>query len=55
MGTNEYRITWCYTKSLPSHTKEVMDLSWSNCGSYLVTASMDNRAIIWNVSKSKCI
>jgi chromatin assembly factor 1 subunit B len=49
MGTNETRVTWCDSKILPGHSKEVMDICWSNCGNYLVSASMDNRAILWNI------
>ena len=55
MGSTESRITWCETKALVGHTKEVYDLCWSNCGTYLVSGSLDNRAILWNVQKQKLL
>ena len=32
---------------------EVYDLRWSNDSKYVVSAGMDNRAIIWDIEKSK--
>jgi WD40 repeat protein len=55
MGSTEVKLTWCETKPLRGHNKEVYDLCWSNCGNFLVSASLDNRAILWNVGKQKLI
>jgi len=55
MGTTENIMQWCEQKILPGHGKDVYDLSWSNCGTYLVSGSLDNRAILWHVPKAKLI
>ena len=48
-------MTWCETKILLGHVKEVYDLRWSLDGKYIVSGSMDDRAILWNVEKVKYI
>ena len=35
------------------HVKDVLDLQWSNEGTLLASASVDNTVIIWDISKGK--
>lgn len=43
--------TWKVFKSLLFHRKDVLDLQWSNDGSFIISASVDNSCIIWDASK----
>jgi len=38
-------------KTLRRHLEDVSDLSWSRDGLNLVSASVDNSAVIWDVKK----
>ena len=35
------------------HRKDVLDLQWSTDGAFLVSGSVDNSCIIWDVSKGE--
>lgn len=35
------------------HRKDVLDLQWSTDGEFLVSGSVDNSCIIWDVSRGK--
>ncbi|XP_058731051.1 chromatin assembly factor 1 subunit FAS2 isoform X2 [Vicia villosa] len=43
--------TWKVLKMLRSHIKDIMDLEWSTDGAYLISGSVDNSCIIWDVNK----
>jgi len=43
---------WVVYKMIRSHLDDVYDLSWSGCGQFLVSGSVDNAAIITNVHKN---
>ncbi|KAL3680911.1 hypothetical protein R1sor_023867 [Riccia sorocarpa] len=43
--------SWKVWKTLRFHMKDVLDLDWSKDGSLLVSASVDNTCIIWDVSR----
>ncbi|XP_057416845.1 chromatin assembly factor 1 subunit FAS2 isoform X2 [Lotus japonicus] len=43
--------TWKVLKTLRSHMKDIMDLEWSPDGAYLISGSVDNCCIIWDVNK----
>ncbi|CAG5122874.1 unnamed protein product [Candidula unifasciata] len=43
--------TWVCHKTLRGHLGDVVDLSWSKDNSYLISGSVDNCAIIWDVAK----
>lgn len=47
-GTDE---TWLFEKSLRKHIEDVSDLSWSPDGNFLVSGSIDNSAVLWDVKK----
>ncbi|KFM57002.1 Chromatin assembly factor 1 subunit B, partial [Stegodyphus mimosarum] len=42
---------WYPVKLLRGHLEDIYDISWSADGHFLVTASMDNTAIIWDMQK----
>lgn len=35
------------------HRKDVLDLEWSTDGSFLISGSVDNSCIIWDVNKGE--
>ncbi|KAL5053278.1 hypothetical protein RYX36_033960 [Vicia faba] len=43
--------TWKVLKMLRSHIKDIMDLEWSSDGAYMISGSVDNSCIIWDVNK----
>ncbi|ESP03126.1 hypothetical protein LOTGIDRAFT_137905 [Lottia gigantea] len=43
--------TWVTHKMLRGHIEDVYDLSWSADGKYLVSGSVDNSAIVWDMTK----
>jgi len=53
MGKTEMEMRWCALKSLRGHFSEISDVAWSRDEKYLVTASIDNSSILWNVEKSQ--
>lgn len=42
---------WNQWKTLRGHLEDVVDISWSSDGSILVSASVDNEAIVWDAVK----
>lgn len=44
---------WTVYKMLRGHIEDVYDLSWSLDSSYLISGSVDNTAIIWNVTNGE--
>ncbi|KAG9155082.1 hypothetical protein Leryth_011065 [Lithospermum erythrorhizon] len=42
---------WVTTKSLMSHHDNVLDLQWSKDDEFLISGSLDNSCIIWDVNK----
>lgn len=42
---------WYPAKLLRGHLEDVNDISWSKDGNFLVSASLDNTAIIWDMQK----
>lgn len=43
--------TWLIYKILRGHVEDVYDLSWSQDSQFLLSGSVDNTAIVWDVSK----
>ena len=35
------------------HRKDVLDLQWSTDGTFLISGSVDNTCIIWDVNKGR--
>jgi chromatin assembly factor 1 subunit B len=45
--------TWKRTSLLRGHTDDVMDLDWSADGTAILSGSIDNKAIVWEVSDKR--
>ncbi|XP_076857729.1 chromatin assembly factor 1 subunit B [Brachyhypopomus gauderio] len=45
--------SWNVVKILRGHIEDVYDLSWSSDGNFLVSGSVDNTAIMWDIQKSQ--
>nr|KYP67845.1 Chromatin assembly factor 1 subunit B [Cajanus cajan] len=43
--------TWKALKTLRSHHKDILDLQWSTDAAYIISGSVDNCCIIWDVNK----
>ncbi|ONK58033.1 uncharacterized protein A4U43_C09F7250 [Asparagus officinalis] len=43
--------SWKFLKTFIFHRKDVLDLQWSADGAYLISGSVDNSCIIWDVNK----
>lgn len=43
--------TWLIQKVLRGHVEDVYDLSWSQDSQFLLSGSVDNTAIVWDVQK----
>lgn len=52
-GSDVKEIGWSPLKILIGHSRDIIDLRWSNDNKYLLTGSIDNSAILWNVEKGK--
>uniref|UniRef100_A0A1J3DFA9 CAF-1 p60 homolog n=1 Tax=Noccaea caerulescens TaxID=107243 RepID=A0A1J3DFA9_NOCCA len=48
---SETNHSWKVHKSLSFHRKDVLDLQWSPDDAFLISGSVDNSCIIWNVNK----
>jgi len=43
--------SWTCEKSLRRHVEDVSDLNWSADGAFIVSGSVDNSAVLWDVKK----
>ena len=48
---SEYSENWNQHKVLRGHLEDVVDICWSADGLFLVSGSVDNESIIWDVTK----
>ncbi|KAE9602779.1 putative transcription factor WD40-like family [Lupinus albus] len=44
-------VTWKVLKMLRSHHKDILDLQWSTDSTHIISGSVDNCCIIWDVNK----
>ncbi|XP_029459342.1 chromatin assembly factor 1 subunit B isoform X3 [Rhinatrema bivittatum] len=44
---------WTVVKTLRGHLEDVYDICWTPDGNFMASASMDNTAIMWDVSKGQ--
>ncbi|XP_076055042.1 chromatin assembly factor 1, p105 subunit [Oratosquilla oratoria] len=51
----ENKEHWTVHKMLRGHLEDIYDVCWSKCSQYLITGSVDNSAIMWDVVKGKNI
>ena len=54
-GSAEEKICWSNYKILRGHSGDVYDLSWNPESKYLISGSVDNDCMIWNIEKAKCV
>ena len=54
-GSTEEKVCWSNHKILRGHSGDVYDLSWNPESKYLISGSVDNYCMIWNVEKAKCV
>ncbi|KAI1899076.1 hypothetical protein AGOR_G00057750 [Albula goreensis] len=47
--------SWSVLKTLRGHIEDVYDISWTSDGNFLVSGSVDNTAIMWDVTKGQKI
>lgn len=52
-GGDEENEVWNVWKVLRGHKEDIYDLCWSIDGMKLLSGSVDNTAIIWNINKGK--
>ncbi|XP_017465222.1 PREDICTED: chromatin assembly factor 1 subunit B [Rhagoletis zephyria] len=53
-NTNEQdKEVWIVLKVLRGHMEDIYDLSWASNSQFLVSGSVDNTAIVWDVNKGK--
>lgn len=50
ISAEESEAGWKRSAALRGHTDDVMDVSWSSDGTALLSGSIDNKGIIWDVS-----
>ncbi|KAG1681784.1 Chromatin assembly factor 1 subunit B [Nymphon striatum] len=50
---DENKENWVVLKMLRGHVEDIYDLSWSHCSSFIISGSVDNTAIMWDVKKGK--
>lgn len=49
--TEETLERWRIRHVLRKHLQDVLDLQWSRCGRYLISGSVDNKVIIWDMNQ----
>ena len=54
-GSSEEKVSWSNYKILRGHSGDVYDLSWNPESKYLISGSVDNYCMIWNIEKAKCV
>ena len=54
-GSSEEKVTWCNYKILRGHSSDIYDLCWSPDSKYIISGSVDNSALIFNIEKGKYI
>ncbi|KAF7840097.1 chromatin assembly factor 1 subunit FAS2-like [Senna tora] len=51
LHTTDTGQTWKVLKMLRSHHKDILDLQWSPDAAFIISGSVDNSCIIWDVNK----
>uniref|UniRef100_A0A182RQU6 CAF1B/HIR1 beta-propeller domain-containing protein n=1 Tax=Anopheles funestus TaxID=62324 RepID=A0A182RQU6_ANOFN len=52
-ANDQDKETWLTLKILRGHMEDVYDLSWSANSQFLISGSVDNTAIVWDVQRGK--
>ncbi|XP_030643382.1 chromatin assembly factor 1 subunit B [Chanos chanos] len=45
--------SWSVIKTLRGHIEDVYDISWTSDGNFMVSGSVDNTAIMWDITKGQ--
>ncbi|XP_060944917.1 chromatin assembly factor 1 subunit B [Limanda limanda] len=45
--------SWSVVKTLRGHIEDVYDISWTRDGNFMVSGSVDNTAIMWDINKGQ--
>lgn len=53
IGSEEDKESWISWRVLRGHLQDVYDIAWSPDSAFLVSGSIDNTAIVWDVQKSR--
>jgi len=53
--TEKDKESWISWKVLRGHLQDVYDISWSPDSAFIVSGSVDNTALLWDVDKRKCL
>ena len=53
--TDQDKEVWLTLKILRGHMEDIYDLSWSPNSQFLISGSVDNTAIVWDVHKGKSL
>ncbi|XP_015113309.1 chromatin assembly factor 1 subunit B [Diachasma alloeum] len=54
-GNFQNKEQWAVWKVLRGHLEDIYDISWSPDSSFMVSGSVDNSAIVWDVQKGRSI
>lgn len=54
-GSKKEKIIWSNYKIMRGHLSDIYDIAWSPDSKYLISGSVDNRALIWSLEKGKVI
>lgn len=52
-GNTENKEQWTSWKVLRGHIEDIYDISWSPDSNFLISGSVDNTAILWDVQKGR--
>lgn len=52
---NENKEQWASWKVLKGHLEDIYDISWSPNSDFLISGSVDNTAMLWDVKKGRNI
>jgi chromatin assembly factor 1 subunit B len=52
-GRTEETIQWGHPRQLRGHIGDIIDLTWSNDGQFLVSGSLDGTSILWSIQQNK--
>uniref|UniRef100_T1IMQ8 Uncharacterized protein n=1 Tax=Strigamia maritima TaxID=126957 RepID=T1IMQ8_STRMM len=52
---SENKEYWRPLRSLRTHVQDICDICWSPDGRFLISGSVDNTAILWNVQKGRLV
>lgn len=52
-GSSEEKVLWSLHKLFRGHSGDIYDLSWSPDSNYIISGSVDNTSIVWNLDRGR--